>query len=85
VGGAEAATGQTGSTQTGSAKEAETIGGRFESHSGSHEEAVGGLSESARIRGVSPVHEALGRSPVLLRLAHDFGKSGRIGYKSPRH
>jgi len=44
VGSAEEATARTG--PTGEAQEAEIVGGRVESHKGSHEEALGGLSQS---------------------------------------
>ena len=41
MGGAEAATGTT--IPAGEAQEAEVVGGRFESHKGSHEKALGGI------------------------------------------
>jgi hypothetical protein len=47
---------------TGKAQEAENIGGRFESHKRSHEEALGGLPQNARICGVSPKHGKSRRS-----------------------
>jgi hypothetical protein len=62
MGGAEAATGVT--SPTGDAQEAEDVGGRFEGHQSSHEEAVGGLAESPQSCGVGPYQLAGGgRTP----------------------
>jgi hypothetical protein len=52
MGGAETATGRTGGAQ-----EAEVVSGRFESHKGSYEEALGGLPQSPGICGVTPTPE----------------------------
>ena len=49
MGRAEAATGPAGG-----AEEANVFGGWFESHKGSHEEALGGLPQSPQSRGVRP-------------------------------
>jgi hypothetical protein len=60
MGGAETATGPTCE-----AEETEVLGGRFGSHKGSHEEALGGLPQSPRIGGVSPTPEGSRRSDAL--------------------
>ena len=51
MGGAEKATGAT--SPTGEAQETEVLGGRFESHKGSHEKALGGLPQGPQRYGVS--------------------------------
>jgi hypothetical protein len=49
MGGAETATGRTGKAQ-----ETEVVGSRLESHQSSHQEALGGLPQIARIRSIGP-------------------------------
>src|ERR1017187_3672321 len=74
MGGAERATGATGPTE---AQEAEDVGGRFESHKGSHEEAVGGLPQSQESCGVGqPEISWL----VGIGSCSDFGMGSRIRY-----
>src|ERR1022692_4075594 len=54
MGGAETATGTTGEAQ-----ETEDVGGRFESHKRSHEEALGGLPQSQESGGVVDPHTSV--------------------------
>src|ERR1019366_7048734 len=75
MGGAEKATGAT--SPTGEAQETEVLGGRFESHKGSHEKALGGLPQSQESRGVGPTpgphHGSAPRSQCCRLPFHDPG------------
>jgi len=60
MGGAGKATGRSGEAQ-----ETKNVGGRFESHTGSHHEALGGLPQSPEIFGVGPLPPHSRRSNAL--------------------